>query len=362
MGIDSRMVVLRKRQKDAFVLRFGGWNYFLGSIKHKVKKLLRLPDELNECRQLARKDGRVYTLPVSNIDLWRCKAVREADVLVIHWVGGYLDYRTFFKQLSVPVIFVMHDENCICGIANTPDVRPKHPLEDKYFALKLHVMQSLKHAGVVFTSQDSYQQFSNLPILKGLKKAVIHNSVDTSRFIRTDKQAARASLNLPQTATLFAFCAYNITDKGKGLDVLSATLLRINPDYRILAVGNNRQKATWPNVISIGKLDSPEQIAVVYSASDYFCMPSFKEHFAQSPLEAMACGLPVVAFPWSGTTELITPENGIRCADFTSEALEEGLRKALSTSYDGQKIRQDMAERFAPEQIARTYLDFCNTL
>lgn len=83
-------------------------------------------------------------------------------------------------------------------------------------------------------------------------------------------------------------------------------------------------------------------------------MPSYKEHFAQAPLEAMACGTPVIAFPCSGTEELITPQNGIRCTDFTLEALEEGIRKALQTEYNSDEIRQDMLNRYAPEKIAKT--------
>ena len=129
-------------------------------------------------------------------------------------------------------------------------------------------------------------------------------------------------------------------------------------DSRILAIGKNRSNASWDNVIEVGRINEAEQLSWLLSAADYFCMPSFKENFAQTPIEAMACGLPVIAFPCSGTEELITPANGIRCSDFTPEALEEGLRAALAISYDAKAIRKDMIERFSPEKIGNEYLRF----
>ena len=86
-------------------------------------------------------------------------------------------------------------------------------------------------------------------------------------------------------------------------------------------------------------------------------MPSFQEAFAQTPLEAMACGVPVIAFPCSGMEELITKTNGVQCDDFTVDALYNGIRSAMNRQFDAKEIRQDMIERFSPEKIAKQYLD-----
>jgi hypothetical protein len=39
----------------------------------------------------------------------------------------------------------------------------------------------------------------------------------------------------------------------------------------------------------------------------------------------MACGVPAIVFPVSGTEELIRPQNGVRAAGFTSEDLEVAI-------------------------------------
>lgn len=190
------------------------------------------------------------------------------------------------------------------------------------------------------------------------RKTLIYNMVDYRLFQPKDKTGARARLGISPEAKIFAFCACNINEPRKGLNELSLALGRISPDYRILAIGKNRSHSAWDNVIETGRTNDAEQLSWFLSAADYFCMPSFKENFAQTPIEAMACGLPVVAFPCSGTEELITPANGIRCSDFTPEALEEGLRTALATSYGAKAIRQDVIERFSPEKIGNEYLRF----
>ena len=70
--------------------------------------------------------------------------------------------------------------------------------------------------------------------------------------------------------------------------------------------------------------------------------------------------VPIIAFPVDITGELITEKNGIRCNGFTSEDLEEGIRKAMNTSYDTETIRKDVIDRFSPELIAEKYIKLYN--
>lgn len=74
-------------------------------------------------------------------------------------------------------------------------------------------------------------------------------------------------------------------------------------------------------------------------------------------MEAMACGTPVVAFPCSGAHDLINQENGVVCDDFTVEALAEGIRLAMSRTYDSKKIREDVINRLSYDKIAKQYVE-----
>lgn len=126
----------------------------------------------------------------------------------------------------------------------------------------------------------------------------------------------------------------------------------------IMAIGDKSGYKEIPLVHAVGLLKGPDELSVAYSCADYFVMPSYKEAFAQSPMESMACGVPAIVFPVSGTDELINSKNGVRAKNFTPQDLEIAIRQAMSTKYDAASIRQDMINRFSPEIIAKRYIEF----
>ncbi|WP_455762854.1 glycosyltransferase [Prevotella disiens] len=363
IGIDAQLVVLYNKQKESFVHKTGGVTYFLHSSLRKIKKLFHIADEVNMCRALGKQNGAAYTLPLSPIDITKLDVVKNADIVHLHWIGGFLDYPSFFAKMSnKTIVCTLHDQSILYGIASIEQqYLPDNELEKKYYKLKYEEMSKVEHFGAVFLSKMSFASYSVHEMLNHAKKTIIYNMVDGRLFKPFPKEQLRQQLSLPNTK-LFSFCAYDINDARKGLAVLSEALMRIDSSYRILAIGKNRKGSKWANVIEMGFFADATKISAIHSVADFCCMPSYKEHFAQAPLEAMACGTPVIAFPCSGTEELITPQNGIRCTDFTLEALEEGIRKALQTEYNSDEIRQDMLNRYAPEKIAKDYLAFYETL
>ncbi len=78
-------------------------------------------------------------------------------------------------------------------------------------------------------------------------------------------------------------------------------------------------KARFPNVNYLGLLDR-EELAQVYAAADVFVFPSKTDTFGLVLLEAMACGLPVAAYPVTGPRDVI--------GDSRAGVLHEDLRTA----------------------------------
>lgn len=75
-----------------------------------------------------------------------------------------------------------------------------------------------------------------------------------------------------------------------------------------------------PEVNYLGVLDQPE-LAQVYAAADVFVFPSKTDTFGLVLLEAMACGLPVAAYPVTGPLDVIGD-------NASAGALDEDLRNA----------------------------------
>ena len=80
-------------------------------------------------------------------------------------------------------------------------------------------------------------------------------------------------------------------------------------------------RARFPGVNFLGVLDQQE-LAQVYAAANVFVFPSRTDTFGLVLLEAMACGLPVAAYPVTGPLDVITdPKAGVMHDDLRTACL-----------------------------------------
>ncbi|PWR19211.1 glycosyltransferase family 4 protein [Zavarzinia compransoris] len=79
-----------------------------------------------------------------------------------------------------------------------------------------------------------------------------------------------------------------------------------------------RLKAAYPQVHFAGARHG-DDLTAHFRAGDVFVFPSRTDTFGLVVLEALACGLPVAAYPVPGPADILTPETG---------ALDEDLRSA----------------------------------
>ncbi|MFN3469909.1 MAG: glycosyltransferase family 4 protein [Novosphingobium sp.] len=92
-----------------------------------------------------------------------------------------------------------------------------------------------------------------------------------------------------------------------------------------------RLKARYPDAVFLGPLHG-EALAGAYAAADVFVFPSRTDTFGLVMIEALACGLPVAAYPVPGPLDVIGPEG--RGPDsnlpMTIGALDEDLALAVA--------------------------------
>jgi glycosyltransferase involved in cell wall biosynthesis len=116
------------------------------------------------------------------------------------------------------------------------------------------------------------------------------------------------------------------------------------PDRRRLAA------MAGPQVEFLGRLPD-EEIRTLYRGADAVVLPG-EEDFGIVPLEAQACGRPVVALARGGALETVKPgDTGVLVDDDSAEALAAGLREAVRTRFDEDRIRTH-AEGFSRERFA----------
>ena len=103
-------------------------------------------------------------------------------------------------------------------------------------------------------------------------------------------------------------------------------------------------------------------LPVYYSGAEVFVLPSLYEGFGFPPLEAMACGCPVVTSNTSSLPEVVG-EAGIMVNPYDTDSLAEAMRQVLTNSI----LREDMvrkgleqAKKFSWEKAARRTLKVYN--
>jgi glycosyltransferase involved in cell wall biosynthesis len=140
---------------------------------------------------------------------------------------------------------------------------------------------------------------------------VIRSGVDTDRFRPRDRPSARQRLDLSPRAKVILFVG-NLEPR-KQVDVLLRVMAQVGdqmPEARLIVVGSGesagahdqtaalaslaRELGITDRVRFVGRLPD-ERLLDAYAAADVFALPSSSEAQGIVALEAMACGLPVVA-------------------------------------------------------------------
>ena len=94
----------------------------------------------------------------------------------------------------------------------------------------------------------------------------------------------------------------------------------------------------FPNVVFMGPKQGAE-LASTYTAADAFVFPSRTDTFGLVNIEALACGLPIAAFPVAGPIDIVGPvgtgtHGGKRRIGALDEDLGRAITKALAADHE----------------------------
>lgn len=188
------------------------------------------------------------------------------------------------------------------------------------------------------------------------KIAVVYNGVDTARFrkINEARQSLRKELKI-KDETLFGIVGNIIPLKAhdfflKGLGEAKER----KPDIQVsvLIAGHVLDKSFDEKIrLIVSQMNMTrkiifrphsDEIAQVFSALDVFALPSRREGFSRSLLEAMSCGLPVLATKISEIEEAVVEGEN---AFLVNTGDEEAMANAIIRLTEDETIRKDMGER-----------------
>lgn len=118
---------------------------------------------------------------------------------------------------------------------------------------------------------------------------------------------------------------------------------------------------------SVGKFINDLSLPLVYSACDVFISPSIEENLPNTVLEALACGLPTVAFDVGGLSDIIVhKKNGYLASFPDTNDLAIGIKWVLANSQSDKTLwhhaRQTALEKFNITNVAGQYIELYKEL
>lgn len=195
--------------------------------------------------------------------------------------------------------------------------------------------------GLIVASAAERERLSHAYPNIRLKIADIPNPIDAEEWRATDRRQARAELGLPADA----FIALNhgrIDIRRKGLDLLlqAWSALADDPQAKLVIIGSGQdrdafaelvRKSDFPNLLWLSDYTT-DRLAVRrwLSAADAYVTASRIEGMPVAPLEAMACGLPVIATDAQGLPDILAEgeaSGGLLLPREAPEQIANGLKR-----------------------------------
>lgn len=342
------------------------------SLMQRVFKKLELLFNFSKERQYlskiekvkSRLDCEIYSLPFSKIKLHQHPLVQEADILNFHWMGGVLDYQTFFRNCNKPIVWTLHDMNPFLGIfhyendtiANSGVIGELDEIIRKEKSL---ILEKSSISAIVTPSKWMLQAVCKHNFLPNKKRIVIPNSIDFSVFENLNSNEIREEYKIHEDDFVILFVADSIENKRKGFDLLLKALVLIEHlPLTLVTVG----KGTLQNIkfknVSLGTITDLRKMASCYVMSDVFVLPSREDNLPNVMLESFAAGTPVISFFNGGMSEyIVEEETGYVVSSFTPEDLANTIEKIYNNrvAFSKTKIKEYAFANFNFNKQAEGY-------
>lgn len=367
-------------------------------ISHREILLFRLRKSLawRVSKLISRESFRSFSIFPSSI----LKTINEsnADVVHLHWINCEMLSVPQIARIRKPLVWTFHDMWPLCGGQHYADDNTFNREFSKFNSLAqlttpthtAHHSQSFRP--LIASSIDrllySYKlcNWRNLHpsvicpsnwLAKCAKRSrltcfhsplIIPNGLDVSVFSPGDKATCRRALNLPLNTNIILFGAHNPDDPIKGLNLLHESVSCSSwRDTCIVAFGSKSGinigglPTKW-----LGAVKEERVLSQIYSAADVLAFPSIQENLPNTIAEALACGLPVVAFRVGGIPDLIVDSrNGYLVDPYSTELFGSAIKSVLVQNASrrlSESAREHALAMLDVSKCARTHVDLYQTI
>jgi glycosyltransferase involved in cell wall biosynthesis len=291
-------------------------------------------------------------------DVWHWLARRvirrhalRFDIIHAHFTypGGYVA-RMLARDASKPYVVTVHENS--------------DWFNEELKAEKPRLLDVWRDASCVLT----VNQVARAELLRFNRTVIsVGNGYPDGQFQLGARGAARARLCMQADATIL-LCVADYTERKNQELVIRALAKLKNRGAHAYLVGRERGSLAELHRLSknLGVSDRVHLVGPVpnealgdyYVAADLLLLPSRSESFGVVQIEAMACGLPIVATATDGSREVIRTDQVGLIVETLDDAGEfaAAIEDALSRNWNRERIA-DYARRFSISSLADRVLD-----
>ncbi|PSQ82616.1 MAG: N-acetyl-alpha-D-glucosaminyl L-malate synthase BshA [Bacteroidetes bacterium QS_7_67_15] len=284
------------------------------------------------------------------------------DLLHMHYAIPHATSALLSRQIldtqgeRVPLVTTLHGTD-ITLVGQDPSFRPV-------------VNYSINQSDGVTAVSEYLRQETKKHFDIGCDIEVIPNFIDTERFQRAEKDHFKQALCPEGEKVLVHVSNFREAKRAPEVVEVFSRLRAEGFDLKLLLVGDGpertatqrlaRERGVHDDVRFLGKQEPVEEIL---SIADVFLMPSGSETFGLAALEAMACGVPVVASNIGGLPELVVDgETGYLCPLGDVEAFTERAARLLGSEEHQSEMaaaaRRRAVEVFDVDKVVPRYEDY----
>jgi glycosyltransferase involved in cell wall biosynthesis len=376
LGQESKLLVHRKDTDDSTVLLFSPPLDVSTGFRRIIKRRLLLPYSRKPLT--SRPAGSPFMSDdrsEHNGDVLR--QVPSSDILNLHWVAGSFEYISFFRKVppNLPIVWTLHDMSPFtggchfdggCGKFNEHCGACPQIGSSKLEDFSAHVWRRKNEAfasvgknmmQIVAPSRWLAAEAKKSSLLGHLPVTVIPYGLETDRFQPRERHFARQLFEIPSEAKVVLFVADRANEKRKGLDLLLEAIRGLGdlPGLYVFAVGRNvSSKVLGVRSKTINYVHDDLTLSLVYSAADVFVVPSLEDNLPLTALEALACGIPSIAFSAGGMPDIVREgQTGI----LTPTGDVGALRRAIAELVQNPERRATMSQECRRVAVQEYNLD-----
>jgi glycosyltransferase involved in cell wall biosynthesis len=317
-----------------------------------------------------------FSLPDSDFDITSQPIYKEADVINLHWVSGFLDYKFFLKNKK-PIVWTLHDMNPFTGgchssfgcenyqlncnncfqLKGTVDLT----LAEKNLKIKLKCLKNTK-LHIVCISNWMLKKSLQSNLFQNIKHTRINHSINSDTYSIYNKNFARSVFKLEENKTIIITVTQRF-NKGKGSDILNDVIeANTKSNIQICTLGNSIKN---DKVVNLGVINDQLLLALAYAACDAVLIPSREDNAPNLIPEAFSCGKPIIGFEIGGITDhIIEWETGLSSKNITSKSLLDLIYifHENKGKFNPNKIRDYALSNFNKKSQSNSYFQLYNSI